>query len=41
VAYKFLVIKSEFLYVQVNTLTEERDATFFEDIFSMKDRKIP
>jgi hypothetical protein len=24
--------------VQVNTLTESRDATFFEDIFPMKDR---
>jgi hypothetical protein len=24
--------------VQVNTLTESRDATFFEDIFLMKDR---
>jgi hypothetical protein len=23
--------------VQVNTLTESRDATFFEDIFPMKD----
>jgi hypothetical protein len=37
-AYIFLVIKSEFSDVQVNTLTESRDATFFEDIFSMKDR---
>jgi hypothetical protein len=32
------VIKSEFSYVHVNTLTESRDATFFEEIFSMKDR---
>jgi hypothetical protein len=37
-AYSFLVIKSEFSDVQVNTLTESRDATFFEDIFLMKDR---
>jgi hypothetical protein len=32
------VIKFEFSDVQVNTLTESRDATFFEDIFPMKDR---
>jgi hypothetical protein len=32
------VIKSEFSYVHVNTLTEYRDATFFEEIFPMKDR---
>jgi hypothetical protein len=38
VAYRFLVIKSEFLDVQVNTLTKSHDATFFEDIFPMKDR---
>ena len=36
--YRFLVIKSEFSYVHVNTLTECRDATFFEEIFPMKDR---
>jgi hypothetical protein len=34
------VIKSEFLNVHVNTLTESRDATFFEEIFSMKDRVV-
>jgi hypothetical protein len=38
VAYRFLVIKSEFPDVHVNTLTESRDATFFKEIFPMKDR---
>jgi hypothetical protein len=37
-AYRFLVIKSEFSDVHVNTLIESRDATFFEEIFPMKDR---
>jgi hypothetical protein len=37
-AYRFLVIKSDFLDVHVNTVTESRDASFFEDIFPMKDR---
>jgi hypothetical protein len=37
-AYRFLVIKSEFSDVHVNTLTESRDATFFKEIFPMKDR---
>jgi hypothetical protein len=37
-AYRFLVIKSEFSNVHVNTLTESRDATFFKEIFPMKDR---
>jgi hypothetical protein len=37
-AYRFLVIKSKFPDVHVNTLTESRDATFFEEIFPMKDR---
>jgi hypothetical protein len=37
-AYRFLVIKSEFSDVHVNTLTESRDATFFEEIFPMQDR---
>jgi hypothetical protein len=36
--YRFLVIESEFSDVQVNTLIESRDATFFEEIFPMKDR---
>jgi hypothetical protein len=37
-AYRFLVIKSEFPNVHVNILTESRDATFFKEIFPMKDR---
>jgi hypothetical protein len=37
-AYTFLVIKSNFPDVHVNTVTEPRGASFFEDIFSMKDR---
>jgi hypothetical protein len=36
--YRFLVIKSDFPDVHVNTVTESRDATFFENIFPMKDR---
>jgi hypothetical protein len=36
--YRFLVIKSEFPDVHVKTLTESRDATFFEEIFPMNDR---
>jgi hypothetical protein len=36
--YTFLVIKSNFPDVQVNTVTEPRGASFFEDIFPMKDR---
>jgi hypothetical protein len=36
--YRFLVIKSDFPDVHVNTVTESRDASFFEDIFPMKDR---
>jgi hypothetical protein len=37
-AYRFLVIKFDFSDVHVNTVTESRDASFFEDIFPMKDR---
>jgi hypothetical protein len=37
-SYRFLVIKSDFLDVHVNTMTKSRDASFFEGIFSMKDR---
>jgi hypothetical protein len=37
-AYRFLVIKSDFPDVHVNTVTESRDASFFKDIFPMKDR---
>jgi hypothetical protein len=36
-AYKFLVIKSEIPDVHANTMTKSRDATFFENIFPMKD----
>jgi hypothetical protein len=36
IAYRFLVIKSEMPNVYVTTLLESRDATFFENIFSMK-----
>jgi hypothetical protein len=36
-AYKFLIIKSEISDVHANTMTESRDATFFKNIFSMKD----
>jgi hypothetical protein len=37
-AYGFLVIKSDFPDVHVNTVIESCDAYFFEDIFPMKDR---
>jgi hypothetical protein len=37
-AYRFLVIKSYFADVQVNIVSESRDATFFEDVFHMKAR---
>jgi hypothetical protein len=37
-AYIFQVIKSDFPYVYVNTVTESCGASFFEDIFPMKDR---
>jgi hypothetical protein len=36
-AYKFFIIKSEIPDVHANTMTESRDATFFENIFPMKD----
>jgi hypothetical protein len=36
--YRFMVVKSKFLDVHVNTLTESHDVTFFEEIFPMKDR---
>jgi hypothetical protein len=32
------LIKSDFPDMHVNTVTESRDASFFEDIFLMKDR---
>jgi hypothetical protein len=34
-AYRFLVIKSDFPDVHVNTVTESRDVSFFKDIFPM------
>jgi hypothetical protein len=33
IAYRFLVVKSEVPDVYVDTITESRDATFFEHIF--------
>ena len=35
-AYRFLIIKSELPGIDVNTMVESRDATFFESIFPMK-----
>ena len=32
------MIKSDFLDVHVNIATESRDASFFEDIFPIKDK---
>jgi hypothetical protein len=37
IAYRFLVVKSEVPNMHVNSLFESRDATFFENIFPMKD----
>ena len=37
VGYKFLVVKSEIPDMKVGTIMESKDATFFEDIFPMKD----
>jgi hypothetical protein len=37
IAYRFLVVKSEVPNMHVNSLLESRDATFFENIFPMKD----
>jgi hypothetical protein len=34
--YRFLVIKSDTPEQDVNTIMELRDASFFEDIFSMR-----
>ena len=34
----FLVIKSEVDGIDANTIVEFTDATFFENVFSMKDR---
>ena len=37
VGYRFLVVKSEVPDMKVGTIMESKDATFFEDIFPMKD----
>ena len=37
VGYRFLVVKSEVPDVKVGTIMESKDATFFEDIFPMRD----
>ena len=37
VGYRFLVVKYEVPDVMVGTIIESKDATFFEDIFPMKD----
>ena len=37
IAYRFLVVKSEILYVHVYSFMESRDTTFFENIFPMKE----
>ena len=37
IGYRFLVVKSEVSDVHVGTILESKDATFFEDIFPMKD----
>ena len=36
IAYRFLVVKSEILYVHVDSFMESRDTTFFENIFPIK-----
>ena len=37
IGYRFLVVKSEVPDMHVGTIMESNDATFFEDIFPMKD----
>src|SRR3954469_25821188 len=37
IGYRFLVVKSEVPYMHAGTIMESNDATFFEDIFPMKD----
>ena len=37
VGYRFLVVKSKVPDMHVDTIMESRDATFFENIFPMKD----
>ena len=37
IAYRFLVVKSEIPDMHVDSIMESHDATFFENIFPMKD----
>ena len=37
IGYRFLVVKCKVYYIRVGTIMESNDATFFEDIFPMKD----
>ena len=37
IGYRFVIVKSEVLDMHVGTILESNDATFFEDIFPMKD----
>lgn len=37
IGYSFLVMKSDIPDVKVGTIMVSKDATFFEDIFSMRD----
>src|ERR1041384_8468225 len=37
IGYRFLIVKSEVSDMRVGTIVELNDATFFEDIFPMKD----
>ena len=37
ICYRFLVVKSEIPDMHVDTILESRDATFFENMFPMKD----
>jgi hypothetical protein len=39
IAYRFLIVKSEVYDMHVDTIFESRDATFFENIFPMKDMR--
>src|SRR3954467_11397913 len=38
IGYRFLIVKSEVPDIHVGTIMESTDATFFEDIFPMKDK---
>jgi hypothetical protein len=39
IAYGILIVKSEVYDIHVDTIFESRDATFFENIFPMKDMR--